>query len=142
MNIIDAFNGNYRFLSNFWYSEILYKGISYPSVEHAYQASKTNSLENKLYIASLKTPVEAKKAGKKLDIICGFDNQKISIMKELCKLKFQDKSLALKLKLTDPAKLIEGNSWGDTFWGVCNGKGENNLGIILMDIRRGILNND
>jgi hypothetical protein len=31
--------------------------------------------------------------------------------------------------------LIEGNTWGDTFWGVCNGVGENNLGKTLMNVR-------
>jgi len=29
-----------------------------------------------------------------------------------------------------------GNHWGDRYWGVCDGKGENNLGKIQMGIRR------
>jgi predicted NAD-dependent protein-ADP-ribosyltransferase YbiA (DUF1768 family) len=32
-------------------------------------------------------------------------------------------------------ELIEGNWWGDTYWGVCNGVGENHLGKLLMKIR-------
>ena len=32
-------------------------------------------------------------------------------------------------------ELIEGNVWNDTFWGVCNGKGHNHLGKILMKVR-------
>lgn len=40
---------------------------------------------------------------------------------------------------TGDAELIEGNSWGDTFWGECNGIGENNLGKILMKIRKEIV---
>ncbi len=35
-------------------------------------------------------------------------------------------------------ELIEGNHWNDTFWGICNGNGENNLGKILMKIRHEI----
>jgi len=31
--------------------------------------------------------------------------------------------------------LIEGNTWGDTYWGVCRGRGSNNLGKLLMKIR-------
>ena len=30
---------------------------------------------------------------------------------------------------------IEGNTWNDTFWGVCNGQGQNWLGKILMLVR-------
>lgn len=34
--------------------------------------------------------------------------------------------------------LIEGNDWGDTFWGMVDGEGENNLGKILMRVREEI----
>lgn len=43
--------------------------------------------------------------------------------------------LAEKLVATSPAELIEGNTWGDRFWGVCNGKGFNHLGRLLMQRR-------
>lgn len=33
------------------------------------------------------------------------------------------------------AELIEGNTWGDRIWGVCDGVGENRLGKILMRVR-------
>lgn len=29
----------------------------------------------------------------------------------------------------------EGNTWGDTFWGICGGQGSNMLGQLLMDVR-------
>ena len=35
--------------------------------------------------------------------------------------------------------IVEGNTWGDVFWGVCNGIGENHLGNILMDVRDEII---
>lgn len=49
----------------------------------------------------------------------------------------QDNLLARKLCDTGDAHLVEGNSWGDTFWGVDNatGEGENRLGRILMEVR-------
>ena len=40
------------------------------------------------------------------------------------------------LLATGKATLVEGNSWGDTFWGVCRGKGKNMLGKILMRVRK------
>ena len=36
---------------------------------------------------------------------------------------------------TGNAYLIEGNTWGDIYWGMSNNFGENKLGIILMKIR-------
>jgi hypothetical protein len=36
---------------------------------------------------------------------------------------------------TSDKVLIEENNWNDTFWGVCNGVGENNLGRLLMQVR-------
>jgi len=38
-----------------------------------------------------------------------------------------------------PSNLVEGNSWNDVWWGVCEGEGENHLGRILMDIRAEII---
>ena len=43
-----------------------------------------------------------------------------------------------KLLDTGDTELIEGNNWHDTFWGVCKGKGQNNLGKILMEVRKDI----
>ena len=57
-------------------------------------------------------------------------------MYEICKIKFTtNPNLAKRLLDTGDEELIEGNDWNDIFWGVCNGKGENNLGKILMRIR-------
>lgn len=57
-------------------------------------------------------------------------------MYEICKAKFtQHKDLAEKLLETGDEELVEGNKWNDTYWGVCNGKGKNQLGKILMRIR-------
>jgi ribA/ribD-fused uncharacterized protein len=47
----------------------------------------------------------------------------------------QNPDLAKRLIDTAPAMLIEGNTWGDTFWGVCKGKGLNYLGLLLMLVR-------
>src|ERR1039458_6868850 len=36
------FDGEYRFLSNFYPAKVSYAGREYPAVENAYQAAKTN----------------------------------------------------------------------------------------------------
>ena len=43
--------------------------------------------------------------------------------------------LAARLLATGDAQLVEGNTWGDRFWGVCRGQGRNQLGQLLMERR-------
>ena len=58
----------------------------------------------------------------------------------ICLAKFQQNpDIAKKVIETYPAELVEGNVWNDMTWGVCNGKGENLLGKILMDVRDRLL---
>ena len=52
--------------------------------------------------------------------------------------KFSDPYLREMLLDTGDEELIEGNWWGDQYWGVCNGVGKNRLGNILMLIRKNI----
>lgn len=59
----------------------------------------------------------------------------MSVMKEILKAKFQDKFLALLLLSTDGIDLVEVNTWNDRFWGICHGRGENQLGKLLMELR-------
>jgi hypothetical protein len=135
MDKIDKFQGEYRFLSNFYPCNIIYEGVVYSSVEHAYQAAKTTNEDLKKQIARMRTPSAAKQAGKNVPLREDWDEIKVSIMEELVKEKFRDLHLLRMLLETEQAYLEEGNDWGDTFWGVCNRKGENKLGKILMKIR-------
>lgn len=135
--MIDSFSGKYRFLSNFFPAKVVYEGVEYPSSEHAYQAAKTLDIPTRLHIAAMETPGETKRAGKKLAIRSDWDQVKISVMEEIVRDKFT-RNLTLRQKLIDTGDqiLIEGNTWFDTFWGVCNGKGQNHLGKILMKVRK------
>ena len=49
--------------------------------------------------------------------------------------------LALRLVETGTEELVEGNDWGDTYWGVCKGTGKNMLGKILMEVREELKKN-
>jgi ribA/ribD-fused uncharacterized protein len=136
MTKISGFFGNYRWLSNFWQCFVEYEGVIYPSSEHAFQAAKTLSKIERIKIANLKTPNDAKKYGKIMPFRSDWELVKISEMGKIVMAKFvQNSILKEKLMNTGVAELIEENTWGDTFWGVCDGVGENNLGKILMLVR-------
>ena len=67
-----------------------------------------------------------------------WEKVKNGIMEEIVCAKFtQHTDLAEKLLATGDRVLVEGNHWGDTFWGVDTrtGQGENHLGKILMKVR-------
>jgi len=133
---IDAFQGEYRFLSNFWPAEVEFEGRKYPSVEHAYQAAKSLDPADRERIAALKTPAEAKAAGRALKVRPDWDTAKFDVMERCVLYKFSNHpELKQKLLDTGDAELIEGNTWGDRIWGVYQGEGENRLGKILMKVR-------
>lgn len=138
-NIIEEFQGKYRFLSNFYLSPLVYRGEEYPTVEHAYQASKTTSFSEQYEIKIASTPGKAKRYGKHIvHLRPDWDLVKEKIMYELIYIKFSThKGLQKKLIGTYPMYLQEGNMWGDTFWGVDlrTGEGKNKLGKILMRVR-------
>jgi len=135
VNVIDSFSGDYRFLSNFYPSVIIRHARIYDTVEHAYQAAKTNNQYEKDMIRRMSTPGCAKKLGKQATLRYDWDDVKLQIMFNLVSVKFTDPRLIIKLKATKNKELIEGNTWGDIFWGMCGGVGENHLGKILMNVR-------
>lgn len=139
MTAIIEFRGAYRFLSNFYLTPVAYDGHVWATAEHAYQAAKTNDLLIKLMILGEPNPGTVKKIGKQIgkkDFREDWDAVRVPIMLGIVRAKFtQNVTLRQWLVATGDAELIEGNKWGDVFWGVCNGKGENNLGKILMQVR-------
>jgi len=132
---ITSFTGEYSFLSNFHPSKIEYCGVIYPTLEHAYQAAKTDNPEERKKIQAADTPGKAKKLGKSVTLTRDWNRKKLIVMENMLRQKFYNKELRKKLLATGTAQLIEGNNWGDTFWGICNGKGMNHLGNLLVEIR-------
>jgi ribA/ribD-fused uncharacterized protein len=137
--VIDKFEGDYAFLSNFYPipGGVEYDGVIFPSVENAYQAAKCpidkrdREWEKFRYISS----AQAKKLGRRLPLSDNWESNKRSVMYLLVLRKFQQPDLKKMLLDTGEAELIEGNWWGDRYWGVCNGKGLNYLGKTLMIVR-------
>ena len=132
---IKSFSGSYRFLSNFWPADVVFDGKEYPSVEHAYQAAKTLDEAERKEIREAPLARDAKRLGKAVTQQSGWEGKKLGVMEDLVRQKFQSMGLRQQLLETGDAQLVEGNTWGDTFWGVCKGKGHNHLGKILMRIR-------
>lgn len=133
--IIDSFTGPYRWLSNFWPARVWLDGEAFPTVEHAYQAAKTLIEADRSRIKGCFTPGDAKRAGRLVALRQDWLAVRVPVMRELLREKFTDPDLRAKLVATGDAELVEGNTWGDTFWGVCRGKGENTLGSLLMELR-------
>lgn len=137
---ITEFQGEYRFLSNFWPAPVKMGKWVFPSSEHAYQAAKSLDEAAWSLFANTSSPGRAKRLGRSIRIRPDWEQIKFKIMAEIVALKFdQHADLRARLAETAPRLLIEGNSWGDRIWGQTDGRGENHLGRILMAYRDGYL---
>lgn len=132
--LIDGFFGDYRFLSNFHACPVWYEGDLYPTSENAYQAAKVEHLEDrrKFYYCP---PKYARLAGRRVALRGDWEAIKVEVMRTVLVSKFSNPDLKQMLLDTGEVMLVEGNWWGDRFWGVCNGSGENTLGKLLMQLR-------
>lgn len=133
-----GFFGPFRFLSNFHFVEVEYEGLKYRTTEHAYQAAKSSNKAERLAIQSVLQPREARQLGQQVKLSSSWHEDKYEIMLDLTIQKYSSGPLRQWLLDTGESYLEETNTWGDIYWGVCNGVGENNLGHILMEVRRGL----
>lgn len=147
---IKQFKNEHHFLSNFSNHDINYKGLNFPTVEHFFQAMKSNNFKNdvNLFLES-KEPIEAKKLGKKIELRQDWEHIKDFIMFIGVFKKFnKHQEIKEKLIKTSPQFLIEGNFWHDNYWGNCTCNkckeiyGLNKLGNILMIIRSKLIFNE
>jgi ribA/ribD-fused uncharacterized protein len=134
--VINRFRGEHDFLSNFFYAPVGYRGYTYITSEHAYQAARAGNKEDHDYVARAPTAAMAKRRGHEIRTRADWDDIKLLIMKEIVKAKFnQHPMLKVRLMATAPERLEEGNDWEDRYWGTVNGEGDNYLGKILMMLR-------
>lgn len=139
---IDKFTGKYRFLSNFYPCYIPMDGLVYWSVEAAYQASKTldvterKSILDTCFISDWELAARAaKRMGKEVTKRLDWDDIKLDVMYWLLQKKYGTYPLSDMLLETGDSLLEEGNTYGDTFWGTVDGKGDNYLGRLLVIVR-------
>lgn len=136
--MIGPFDGQYRFLSNFYEGgPICYRGYAYKTAEHAFQAAKAKSPIDGEYVALAATPSEAKRRGRNVNLRPDWEFAKDRIMYEIVHEKFfQNGELARQLMATGNEDLVEVNTWNDRYWGTDPlGKGQNKLGKTLMKVR-------
>lgn len=145
---IDSFSGPFRRFSNFYPVMIRFRALVFPSVEHAYVASKSKSRLFWLEIASLEPEHagRAKRLGRKTRLREDWDMVKLAFMRDFLRQKFNYPQFKELLLSTGELPIIEGNRWHDNYWGECscdkcrNVEGQNRLGKMLMEIRGELLN--
>ena len=139
--MVVKFAGKHRFLSNFanisftFASPFSGEAVHAATCEHAYQAFKAEKEEDFFYVLEQQTPGRAKREGRNIKARDDWEVIKVAVMEKLVREKFQQNNKAMELLLETEGELIEGNTWGDRFYGQVNGEGKNILGKILMRVR-------
>lgn len=136
--MITSFRDQYNFLSNYYIIPIEFNNKIFLSVEHAYHASKAlYSPDWQTYCLTEESPSQVKLEAKKRKLYMSPED-KLRYMSQFVKYKFTAHSdMRDRLLSTGNLYIIEGNHWGDEFWGVDkqSGAGTNHLGQILMSVR-------
>ena len=140
--VIDSFRDEHSFLSNFYYHPMtINASFTYRTVEHFYQASKARTKIDHIRVMSAISPAEAKRKGRKVQLRDDWEEIREEVMWKGLVAKFSNVRLRNLLIGTYPAKLVEGNWWKDTYWGVDHktGEGQNRLGELLMKLRKELM---
>ncbi len=158
---IEVFRGENFYLSNMFPLRVRIPtshGLYVPTSEHLYMAERFVERECHSMVASARgacddtRPYKDGLAAKRLayelmsegaELVDESEVARIGLMRVAVEKKFRaDFKLARQLIATGTEDIVEGNDWGDTFWGVdpiASNNGANNLGIILMDVRRQLI---
>jgi|SRR5271157_4135944 len=129
--------GNVDWMRNDYISDVKVGGITYRSVEHAYQAAKFKDPSIKKEIANALSVQEARRIGRTHgDVQANWDDLKKTSMESIVRLKFNSNPiLSDRLSKTGDAKIV---MYGyDEYWGTGkSGSGENVLGKVLETVRQ------
>ncbi len=133
---IERFASHYGFLSNFYRCPFTFEDHRCDTAEHAYQAAKAIDVLDAINIRATTSPGKAKRAGRRIPCRSDWEVVKLYVMTDVVWTKFsQIENVRDLLLQTGDQELIEGNTWGDRYWGQVKGEGENHLGKILMEVR-------
>lgn len=132
----------YGAFSNLYPRPIEFEGRTFPTSEHAYQAGKAQKPAVREWILSAPTPALAAMAAHGLyvwDVVPDWAKIKFDRMRAVLQAKFdQHADLKELLMSTGNARLVEAgtvNNAVNRLWGEVDGKGENMLGLMLMELR-------
>lgn len=133
--------------SNLYKSAVKFEGKTYPTAEHAYQAGKAIKPAVRDWILSAPTPALAAMAAHGLytwDVVPDWATIKFDRMRKVLRAKFsQHADLAKLLIETGDRRLVEAgtvNNAVNRLWGEVAGSGQNMLGVMLMELRRELIN--
>lgn len=132
----------YGAFSNLFRRPIIFEGREYPTAEHAYQAGKARKERVREWILSAPTPSLVAMAAHGLyswDVVPDWAHIKYDRMRRVLRAKFfQHEDLTQLLLSTADARLVEVGTVNNAInrtWGEVNGKGQNMLGVLLMELR-------
>lgn len=121
--------------------------LEWPTAEHFYQAAKLVDIHDVINILNSDSPGRSKKLGRSLPNRPDWQACSIRAMRDTLAFKFASGTdLAETLLETGDELLVEGNTWGDRFFGMVKNaegvyEGQNWLGCLLM-LRRAELRAD
>jgi ribA/ribD-fused uncharacterized protein len=132
---IAGFVAEYSWLSNYFPCRVEWEGRVYGSAEAAYHSGKYLPEDRDVF-----TKLDADRARKlsraKPYDAAAWETRRMPTMRAVVWAKFsQNPELGKKLLESGERYLEERNWWGDKFWGVYQGEGQNLLGKIIMDTR-------
>lgn len=136
-------NGKFSIFSNFAHTPMVIGGLRYATNEHYFQSMKfaVTDPEYAEVIRVSQTPYQSKTLGRSRNHCCnphwdGPDGEAIRVMRRglFCK-ALQCKRFYNLLTTSGDARIIEASPW-DSIWGEGkDGKGQNLLGVLLMELR-------
>jgi len=140
---IDNFNGYFDFLNNEYPCPVYFDGLLFKSVSYAYQASRSSQRHLREKISLADTPSELFEIATKIEDPENWSSNRLRMMEAIVRDKFRrNKDLRERLKATGNRELA--NTYSDAtvsniYWGIVEGKGQNQLGRLLEQIRNDII---
>ena len=132
----------YGVFSNLFRRSIVFEGETFLTSEHAYQAGKPRKREVREWVLAAPSPALVAMAAHGLyywDIAPGWSQTKFDRMRGVLRAKFtQHEDLRTLLLSTGEARLVESatvDNEVNRLWGEVNGRGQNMLGQLLMELR-------
>ena len=126
-----------RFLATFSAHAVEYKGVLYPTVEHAYHCQRYGDAAVVEEIRKASSPYLAWEVSQrhKSAQAPDFDERKAAIMEELCRAKLeQHRDVEAGLRASGEDTIVK--NYPDPFWGVGrDGVGKNMMGVVWMKLR-------
>lgn len=132
----------YGAFSNLYRCAVEFEGETFATSEHAYQAGKARKSEVRKWLLAAPSPALLAMAAHGLyywDVAPGWSTSKFDRMRGVLRAKFtQHADLRELLLSTGDARLVESatvDNEVNRLWGEVNGAGKNMLGVLLMEIR-------